>query len=175
MVFSWCGLSSLDGKEGQMGYVSANLMKGEVVRHWAKRHWLGTGLGWMAGICFAAAIYGFIAESEAATAVGWFGAGLTPIFAIGALLDHLSCEFALTDRRLFMKTGLLQRKAMEISLSKFESVSIDQGLFGRLLNYGTIYTTGSGGSQQPFPGIAKPVAFKRAIQDALDERQQNAG
>ena len=49
-------------------------------------------------------------------------------------------------------------------MSKVESVQVDQGLVGRLLNYGTITVIGTGGTREPFSMIEDPLAFRHAVQ-----------
>jgi hypothetical protein len=51
-------------------------------------------------------------------------------------------------------------------LSKVEAISVDQGLGGRMLDYGTIVVVGSGGTRESFESIAGPLDFRRAVQSA---------
>ena len=44
------------------------------------------------------------------------------------------------------------------------AVRVDQGLLGRLLGYGTIVVTGTGGTNEPFASIANPLEFRRQVQ-----------
>lgn len=48
-----------------------------------------------------------------------------------------------------------------------ETVTIDQGIIGRLLNFGTVVLTGTGGSPIPCHGIASPLEFKKRIQEQM--------
>jgi len=75
---------------------------------------------------------------------------------------------AVTNRRLKMTTGWFSLKTVEMNLSKVESVSIAQGLLGRSWGYGTVRLIGTGGTGEPFSGIAAPMKFQRAVQSALD-------
>ena len=49
-------------------------------------------------------------------------------------------------------------------MSKVESVQVDQDIFARLLNYGTITLIGTGGTKEPFQLINDPMAFRHAVQ-----------
>jgi hypothetical protein len=49
-------------------------------------------------------------------------------------------------------------------ISKIESIGVDQGLFGRMLDYGTITIRGTGGFEEPFEWIANPLLFRSWIQ-----------
>ena len=61
---------------------------------------------------------------------------------IAPMINKYSDEFAITNRRVIIKTGLISRKTFEMNLSKIESVNIDQTILGRILGYGTIIIVG---------------------------------
>lgn len=84
---------------------------------------------------------------------------------IAPLIDKYSDEFAITNRRIIVKTGLISRKTFEMNLSKIESVNVDQGILGRILGYGTIRIVGSGGTKEIFPDIKKPLEFRKKFQE----------
>jgi len=86
---------------------------------------------------------------------------------IAPMIDKYSDEFAITNRRLIIKTGLISRKTFEMNLSKIESVNIDQTLLGRILGYGTIMIVGSGGTRETFPNIKKPLEFRKKFQELV--------
>lgn len=80
---------------------------------------------------------------------------------IAPLLDRYSDEFAVTNKRVIVKTGLISRRTLEMNLSKIESVNVDQTIFGRLLGYGTITIIGTGGTRESFPNISHPIEFRK--------------
>ena len=84
---------------------------------------------------------------------------------IAPLIDRYSDEFAITNKRVIIKTGLISRKTFEMNLSKIESVNVDQSILGRMLGYGTIRIVGSGGTKEAFPNIQKPLEFRRKFQE----------
>ena len=84
---------------------------------------------------------------------------------IAPILDRYTDEFAVTNRRVIVKTGLISRKTLEMNLSKIESVNVDQSIFGRLLGYGTITIIGTGGTRESFPNISKPLQFRKKFQE----------
>ena len=84
---------------------------------------------------------------------------------IAPLIDKYSDEFAITNRRVIIKTGLISRKTFEMNLSKIESVNVDQSILGRILGYGTIRIVGSGGTKEEFPNIMKPLEFRKKFQE----------
>jgi uncharacterized membrane protein YdbT with pleckstrin-like domain len=87
---------------------------------------------------------------------------------IAPILDRYTDEFAVTNRRVIVKTGLISRKTLEMNLSKIESVNVDQSIFGRLLGYGTITIIGTGGTRESFPNISEPLLFRKKFQELSD-------
>ncbi|MCZ7551072.1 MAG: hypothetical protein B6D39_13225 [Anaerolineae bacterium UTCFX2] len=92
------------------------------------------------------------------------GIGLLRAFLIKAFT-----EFALTDKRVIAKVGIIRRSSLELVLGKVESIQINQSLLGRLLNYGTLVISGSGGTHQVIPCIAEPMKMKQTINSVLAE------
>lgn len=68
-----------------------------------------------------------------------------------------------------MERGLFRRQSKEIFLQKVESVSVDTPLVGRMLGYGTIAITGSGGAAEYFNRIANPQKIRQKIQNLLEQ------
>jgi uncharacterized membrane protein YdbT with pleckstrin-like domain len=85
-------------------------------------------------------------------------------FGIGRAIHYVSSEFAVTNKRVVIKVGLVNRKTLEMVLTKVETIRVNQSIPGRLLNYGTIVVTGTGGTNEPFTAIANPLEFRRQVQ-----------
>jgi uncharacterized membrane protein YdbT with pleckstrin-like domain len=84
---------------------------------------------------------------------------------IAPLIDKYTDEFAITNKRIIVKTGLISRRTLEMNLSKIESVNVDQGILGRILGYGTIRIIGTGGTKEAFPKILNPLEFRKKFQE----------
>src|SRR4051812_41880888 len=88
-----------------------------------------------------------------------FGALLIPLFGAGLLLwlwawiAYTTTELAITNKRVIAKTGLVQRRTTEMFLEKIESIQVDQSIFGRLFNFGSILISGTGVHSAPFRNI----------------------
>ncbi|MFG0273809.1 MAG: PH domain-containing protein [Phycisphaerales bacterium] len=82
-----------------------------------------------------------------------------------------SCEYAVTTRRVVMKEGLIRRNAFDVQLTQVESARVHQGLFGRMLGYGALTVTATGGSSGRWPMIENPLRFKRAIETVMGGEQ----
>jgi uncharacterized membrane protein YdbT with pleckstrin-like domain len=94
---------------------------------------------------------------------------------ISAVIRLVTTEFAVTNIRIIAKTGFIKRNSLDLRLSKVESVEVNQNILGRLLSFGTITITGTGGTKQSFKGIVDPIVTKRKINQIIEHysAQQN--
>ena len=83
---------------------------------------------------------------------------------LSAAVTVKTSELVITDRRVIIKVGFIQRHTFEMFISKIESVAVFQSVLGRLLNYGTVEIRGTGGSSESFATIAAPLLFRDVIQ-----------
>jgi len=61
---------------------------------------------------------------------------LIPVFKLGAM--RMSVEYTLTTQRFLHKKGFVRRVADQILLVDVDDITYEQGLMGRLLNFGII-------------------------------------
>jgi uncharacterized membrane protein YdbT with pleckstrin-like domain len=74
------------------------------------------------------------------------------------------------------KTGFIRRKSLDIVLAKVEAIRLTQSILARILDYGDIEVTGTGGTEEILSFIPAPLDFRKAIQEqlALLETEINA-
>lgn len=96
----------------------------------------------------------------------------TIFLGIKALIIILTTEFAVTNHRVIAKTGFIRRHTLELLLSKIESVSVNQNILGRLLNFGTVTVTGTGGTKESFTAIVDPINVRRKITQIIEGYMQ---
>jgi uncharacterized membrane protein YdbT with pleckstrin-like domain len=100
-----------------------------------------------------------------------------PVLAIiVAIIRVKTVELALTNKKVIGKAGFINRASIDLPISKLESITIDQGLFGRMFNYGLVSIRGVGGNRVTIPSIKDPLSFRRAVMDRMDkqiEQEQN--
>jgi uncharacterized membrane protein YdbT with pleckstrin-like domain len=160
-----------------MASLEAQLLAGERMVRRSRPHWIlfgGPLLVGLAGVVLGAVLQ--ITRQDY-----WYAGaavvGLALLLAIGPALRYLSTEFAITDKRVIARLGLLQRRSLETLLSKIEAIEVEQDLTGRLLGYGTLVIVGTGGTRESIPRIPAPLEFRRQVQSqivALDERRSGA-
>jgi uncharacterized membrane protein YdbT with pleckstrin-like domain len=81
-------------------------------------------------------------------------------------------EFAITNQRIIAKRGFIHRNTLEILLSKVESVSVYQNILGRLLDFGTVTVTGTGGTKESFKAIIAPVNVRKKVNQVIQHYAQ---
>ena len=101
----------------------------------------------------------------------WLVIGL--VFWIMAWIKYATTELAITNKRVIAKSGLIQRKTMEMFLNKIESVQVEQGILGRMFDYGTVTLAGTGVNAAAFADIAKPLEFRKHFMAAADTPEQD--
>lgn len=160
-----------------MSYVEKHLIPGETVQYQTKLHWI-VMLGHAAAatvleILAIVFLIGSFTRSGAAEDVPprgvfllvaflWFGIGAI-VFTIG-LLKRNATEMAVTNKRVIAKTGVANRRSIEILLSRIESVVVDEPAMGRVLGYGTVIVRGTGGTPEVFEKIQHPLKFREQVQ-----------
>ena len=80
-------------------YVNSNLISGEQVIYETKLHWIT-----------------FVSLK-----------GILTLF-IAPLIAYFTSEFAITNKRLIIKTGFISRNTFEMNHSKIESVNVNQSI-----------------------------------------------
>ncbi len=90
--------------------------------------------------------------------------GLTWLVAIYEYLRLRYMEQGITNKRVILKRGIISRRTEEMKIASIETVEIDQGVFGRMLGFGTVKVTGRGISDVVFRGMDDPMAVKRQIE-----------
>eukprot|EP01035_Chromulina_nebulosa_P037331 gene37332-50384_t len=73
-------------------------------------------------------------------------------------------ETDVTTLRVIHKTGFITRETFEISVDKVASVSVNQSIMGRVLNYGDVTIENMGDDKQPHHGPIGQTAHNMAMQ-----------
>ena len=151
-----------------MAYVNAVLQPGETIRQLTTVSWVGYLRGlltWVVGAFILA-----LSPGESSPFLHFVGRALAvAVFAVGAYLlvrawwNRMTIEVAVTDRRVIYKTGWINRHTMEMHMDKIESVDVDQGLFGRVMNFGDITINGTGEGKEYIREIDRPLEFRSHV------------
>ena len=156
-----------------MGYAEKNLAPGETILHRARYHWVfyrfSIAVLVLAGILGAAALYARRAQAgeEVGRPLGLLAAAFVAIALVAFLARRIRAnmdEFVVTNRRVIRKVGLVAREIQQAPLEKIQDITIEQGVLGRMLGYGTVIVeTASEKGMLVFPAIAGPESFRNHV------------
>jgi uncharacterized membrane protein YdbT with pleckstrin-like domain len=148
-----------------MSYVDPHFLRDEIVIYRTQLHWKVFIIPIAVTVIFLAVFVLTVAKT------GYRHLELLLLipavfFILNAFITRRSSEFAVTNKRVIMKAGVIQTSSLEILLNKVEALAVNQTLLGKMLNYGDIIITGSGGTKELYKGIEDPLAFRKAVQEA---------
>lgn len=158
-----------------MSYIQKNLVPGEQIRYEAHMHWFF--YAWPCVLIAAGIVIACLSPADTETdqftyyAVLSIG-GLLGLWGTLKLLSRQlfawGAEFAVTNRRIILKTGVVSRHSFDLVLAKCEGVSVDQSICGRIFGYGSINVS-TGEIWNTYRFISSPNEFKNAISVQIQE------
>ena len=153
--------------EAMSSYVDSVLADGERIVYRAAISRWKFFLSYFAGSLFLATALGayIAAGSHAGASLAMVAIPLVIGLAVilSAVIRRQTTELVLTDRRIIMKRGLVSRDTVEMNLNKVESLHVNQGLMGRILDYGDVTVVGTGASLEPLRGISSPLELRKRL------------
>ncbi len=159
-----------------LSYAEKHLIAGETVQYETRLHWIV-----MVGHTLIAAVLALVGAAALlvpASAVNtgtasfsgalrWVGIAClllaAIIFGIG-FVRRSATEMAVTNKRVIVKSGIVNRRTIELLLPRIESIAVEEPALGRVLGYGTVIVRGTGGTPEVFPQIARPLEFREQVQ-----------
>ena len=150
-----------------MSYVTKNLLQGETIAFRTKLHWKLFIVPALI-VCLVLLPLTYLAVTSDTKPLVLLPLMVALVVLFPAYIQRFSSEFAVTNKRIIMKVGVLTTRSYELLLSKIEGIAVTQPLLGKLFGYGSIVVTGSGGTQEPFANIQRPLEFRRAVQAVTD-------
>ncbi|WP_398475182.1 PH domain-containing protein [Tardiphaga sp.] len=147
-------------------YIDDILQPGEKVLYSSNLHWVVYWKG-ILGWIVAAVLFVGSGVNPALTLAGLVAAGVIAVvafyFTVVAWFRRWTTETDVTTLRVVHKEGFITRRTFEISIDKVASVSVDQSIPGRILNYGNVIIENMGDDEQKIELIASPLAFRSHI------------
>ncbi|UOG91784.1 MAG: PH domain-containing protein [Candidatus Thiothrix sulfatifontis] len=150
-----CTLLIITIEAKQMSYIKESLSKNEELLATFPLHWWA----WLRVViwCFIGVL------TLPAIGVGILFLILAGYFA----LVNINEERGMTDKRVITKQGIISRNTGELRLNAIETVTIRQGIIGRILGFGQVRVTGRGLSDVAFNLVADPMNVKRKIEGVI--------
>jgi uncharacterized membrane protein YdbT with pleckstrin-like domain len=146
-----------------LSYIEANLLPEERVVYRTRLHWL-LYLSPLLFILVVLLPIAWLLGASSWSGYAWIPLALGAPLLIAAFIKRHSSEFAVTNKRVMTKVGVVSTRSIELLLGKIEAIAVEQSLMGRVFGYGDIVITGSGGTKESFTHIQSPLAFRNAVQ-----------
>jgi uncharacterized membrane protein YdbT with pleckstrin-like domain len=151
-----------------MGYAEKVLQPGETIAYRARLHWIIYFVGMVLIVVAIACALAAVALHSQTVRLGFMLAAVIALFLglfhmTRAWLVAANTEIIVTSRRVIYKTGFVSRNTVEMNLDKVESVLVQQGILGRMLDFGTVIIRGVGAGLEPVDNIAAPLELHRHV------------
>jgi len=88
---------------------------------------------------------------------------LSLLFFTSEAIRYATSIYGITSQRVIARTGVLRIKTIEILLNQVETVEVDQTFIGRILGFGTVIITGTGGTNEYLRDLKAPGQFRDAV------------
>lgn len=158
-----------------MGYITDHLTEDERVAFLTRQHWItAVPLPLLCYVLAGVALwFRYQYELPWVKYVSYVFFGVGTIIGLRNFIRVACTEFGVTTKRVIIKTGVISRKTQEVILQKVESIAVNQSIGGRILGYGTIVITGSGGSNDAHKNIAHPLEFRQTVQEQIQRLSEH--
>lgn len=144
-----------------MSYIDKNLLPDERVVYRARLHWITFARPVVVLVLGLALLFLLGADARP---VGGAVVLVGLVLLVPPFVAYRTTEFGVTNKRVVIKTGFIRRHTLELLLRQIEAISVDQSLTGRLLGFGSLTLTGTGGVREVFHRVVSPLEFRRRIQ-----------
>jgi len=156
-----------------MAYAEKNLATGERILYRARYHWVfyrfSIAVMILALALAAAALYANSAQArdEVGRPLFWVAAAFVAIALVAFVVLRIRAnldEFVVTNRRVIRKVGVVSREVQQAPIEKIQDITIEQGVLGRMLGYGTVIVeTASEKGMLVFPAVSAPDNFRNFV------------
>lgn len=145
--------------------LASMLMPDEKIIHQVS---ISSGIYWKGLTLFVVAILVMIK----AFALGCF---LLVVSGVVLLVAHLTKYFLLlaaTDKRIFIRSGIINLDVIQMRYSKIESVELAWTIMGQLLGYSSVVITGTGQRVTIIPYVADAIKFREKMTKILLDKDE---
>jgi uncharacterized membrane protein YdbT with pleckstrin-like domain len=139
-----------------LGYVDSSLLPDEQIVYKATLHWT---IFWQCWVIILIGIVSLIFQPIVGGLIIFVGL----LVGLRKFIEYKTYEFAVTTKRVIIKVGVFRRRTLELLLRQVEAISVEQTVLGRMLGYGSVTLTGTGGVREVFHNISLPLEFRRQI------------
>jgi len=145
--------------------VNERLLDGEVV---VARAEISEAIYWKPAVVLVVALLVAIYVFPIGVILGLFGLSLLTV----AVLRKEILMLVVTNKRIFVRYGILQVDVVDIHFDKVESIELERMLPGYLLGYANVVIMGTGNRLIVIPYVANSISVRRAYNEqALAHRE----
>jgi uncharacterized membrane protein YdbT with pleckstrin-like domain len=146
---------------------------------WSGRPWIGPSLVLRTVLAIVAVIVSFVVLSSLGVLTSsllaiptyvWVTGILTIAWlasVAGLMIMRASFRYVLRRSSVEVDQGIARKKSLIVSPSGFAELEVDQGIVGRLLNYGSLEVRSQGGQQLNLRLIRDPKGVSSKIRDVM--------
>ncbi len=95
------------------------------------------------------------------------------MFSLATLYKHFLL-LVLTDKRVFLRHGILRVDTIQIRHSRIESVETERTIMGLILGYAAVVIYGTGSRRTAIPFIADALEFRNELDEMLTAYEEGA-
>jgi len=143
-----------------VSYIDETLLPDERVVYRTALHWIIFTRAVLVLVVGIAVLIALPTVPLAGAAVLLLGA----LMLVPPFIAYQTTELGVTNKRMIVKVGLIRRRTLELLLRQVEALAVDQSLSGRMLGYGSITLTGTGGVREIIHRVSEPLELRRRIQ-----------
>jgi uncharacterized membrane protein YdbT with pleckstrin-like domain len=126
------------------------------------------------GIVLTAAVVAVLVWADVSrTTTVTIGLILLAVTVVWALLETLRWKYTITDRRVFVRHGLISINEQTARLERVQDLTLHQTLFDRLFGVGTLQidTAGSEGGTLEFKALTEPTRVREILDSTVRSHQ----
>lgn len=133
-----------------------------------------TGCMW----AFIIAILAFAIISVSSDGIGFFFKILFSGILVGAIVDirgflyHFFNEFAVTNKKVVAKTGIIKTTELSSPLKQIQNVQVATGFWGKIFKYGTVNVTTASGLYS-IKYVNDPQGFRNSIMAQIENTEED--
>lgn len=151
-----------------MSYIHKHLIEDEDIIFQTRIHWI-IFIPWVLMTIVVLLLLFYFRDFPVYVFIIRVVAALLFVKAIASNIIYWTAEYGVTTKRVLGKTGLMRIQSLDILLLKVEAVRLSQGLLGRILNFGDVIVTGTGGTQEILYDLPDPMKVRSIIQSQANK------
>ena len=117
---------------------------------------------------------GFIAIDLMGQSMFWICTAVGVAIFLPYFIMMIATEIGLTNKRIIYKTGLIFVDVKEVDLEEIKAASVNNGAFGRILNYGYIQFDARFIENISIPAITDPYRFVKALNEMRSQIKEDS-